>query len=220
MRLLWIGMAEGELSAEMNRWYISDFATDCSDAELFLMSRRYDAVLFAGSLPERRVQRLIGELGERRPHTLTVALGEAKPRWGERDFLGWGGALHVPFPQSRDAELLRLRIESFLLRSFSGETVQIGPLRVEPQCERVLFKDEAVSMQKGPFALFYHLLLKRHRILGKEELLCALHEHPEYTSESSIEYAVCAIREQLDRRFGEAFIKTLRNRGYRFVYNA
>jgi DNA-binding response OmpR family regulator len=220
MRVLWIGLPEELPSARMNCWYIGDFATDCSDAELFLMSRRYDAVFFAGSLPERGVQRVIGELGERRPHTLAVALGEAKPRWGERDFLGWGGALYVPFSQSRDAELLRLRIESFLLRGFSGETLQIGPLRVEPQRERLLYGDEAVSMQKGPFALFYHLLLKRHRILGKEELLCALYEHPEYTSESSIEYAVCAIREQLDRRFGEAFIKTMRNRGYRFVYNA
>ncbi len=219
MRLLWVGMAEDDAAA-MNRWYISDFAADCSDAALFLMSRTYDAVLFGAALPAREVALRVADLKARRPRTLAVALEKSAAGWGEREFLGWGGELFIPAFQYRDAELLRLRIERFLLRGFSGESVQIGLLRVEPGQSRVFVGCEEIRLPKRAFTLLYHLLLKRHRFLGKEELLCALYEQPEYVAESSVDYAVCVIRERIDRRFETPFVATVRNRGYRFVYNA
>ena len=60
----------------------------------------------------------------------------------------------------------------------------------------------------------------RHRFLSKEELVSAMYENPEYVAGSGIDHAVCIIRQRIDRRFGIETVRTLRKKGYGFVYNS
>jgi two-component system, OmpR family, response regulator len=220
IRVLWIGLGAGEAPIGENPWYINDFAVDLADAELFTLSRRYDAMVFARVPDSYGMRRYIDLNREDAPHTLLVGLESEGSRKEEREFFEAGGHEYIPLPQCRNEELVRLRIERYVLRHFCGEPVEHGMMRIEPERMSIAVGETTVKLPPNVFKVFYKLFLRRPGIVGKEELLSVLYENPEYMTESVIEYAICHIRDRIDRTFGIETIRTIRNRGYGFVYNS
>lgn len=216
MRILWVG---DTTAAETNHCYINDAAEDLADAELFLMSRHYEAVVLVDLALTWSSLRWIGRFKEQHPHTVLALVCRGKGD-GEAAFLKAGGDLYIPHPQSGDGELVRLRIERFALRHLSDERVRIGAFELDPFSGGLSFGGERIEMERDTFRTLQHLVLKRQRFMDKAQIVSALYEQPEYVESGTVDRAINAIRQQLDRRFGVLFIKTIRNKGYGFVYNS
>ena len=216
MRILWIG--EGS-AAVFPPHYIVDRAEDLEEADLYLLSRHFEAVVFFGMADERRVIRWLTPFKTAFPHTVTVLAG-CGAEAAETLFLEAGGDLFIPEAQSRDSELIRLRIERLALACLSDEPLRVGELELDPDTASLRFRGEGIALDRLPFRTLQHLLLKRGRIVGKEQIISALYENPEYVRPGTIDVVVNTIRRRLDYRYKTAFIKTVRNRGYGFVYNA
>jgi two-component system response regulator QseB len=220
MRILWINLEENAPSAKMNTACISDFAEDLADAEIFLMARHYEAVVFADIPAHGAMQQTMQSIRKASPETALIGMDFSGSAGNEHRFLSAGGDEYVPFPQSLDPELVRLRIEKCALLYFTDEEIRIGRLRVDPREMSLLFDEVPIELRPGSFKIVHHLMLTRLTFLSKEQIIAALFEDPEYVKCSTIETAIHTIRKRLDGRFGKEFIKTLRNRGYGFVYNS
>lgn len=220
IRALWIGLPANNAPAWRSSWCINDFAVDLADAELFTLSRKYDAVIYAKFADTYAARRSIESFKERFPHMLIVGLGTTKPANRERRFFEAGGDEFVSFPQCLDSELVRLRIERLVLNHFTNEVFSLGDLRVDPGNLTVYVGEEPVVLRKNIFKVFYRLVLMQKRFISKDEFLSVMYENPEYVTGSGIEHAVCVIRERIDRQFGIETIRTLRKKGYGFVYNS
>jgi two-component system response regulator PhoP len=220
MRVLWINLNEDAPSAKMNAACISDFAEDLCDAKFFLLSRHYEAVVFADLPFSGALQRMMRSIRENSPETALIGLALSESTEDEGTFLSAGGDDYIPYPRSLQSELVRLRIEKWGLCFFSDEKVRIGPLSIDPKEGSLFFGDERIELQPGSFRILHHLMLKRRAFLTKDQIASALFEDPEYVRGSTVETTVHTIRKRLDSRFGRVFIKTLRTKGYRFVYNS
>jgi DNA-binding response OmpR family regulator len=220
MRVLWINLKEGHPSTKMNTVCINDFAEDLFDAKLFLMSRHYEAVVFADIPVNDALQRMMRSIKEGAPETALIGMAFSESAENEYGFLSAGGDDYLPFPRSLDPELVRLRIEKRGLSYFTDERIRIGRLTMDPKEMTLFFDDEQIELRPGSFRILQHLLFKRHTFLSKEQITAALFEDPEYIKCSTVETAIHTIRKRLDGRVGCVFIKTLRNKGYRFVYNS
>jgi DNA-binding response OmpR family regulator len=220
IRILWIGLPAYTAPIKSSAWYINDFATDLADAELFTMSRHYDAVVFAKVADAYTMRRRIEQCKAQFPSTLVAGLGLSKQENRERFFFAAGGDEYIPFPHSLDGDVVRLRIERFVLNHFTEVPVRIGAMTVDPAKRAVCVNGETVILKEAAFKVLYRLMLMRTRLISREALLSALYENPEYASESGIDYAVGLIRERIDRRFGIETVRALRKKRYGFVYNS
>jgi DNA-binding response OmpR family regulator len=220
MRVLWINLEENSPSAKMNAACINDFAEDLFDAELFLLSRHYEAVVFADLPLNGALRRIMHTIRKASPETVLIGMALSEPAQYEGAFLLAGGDDYLPFPRSLDSELVRLRIEKRALSYFTDKEVRIGSLVIDPKEKSLYFNDERIELRPGSFRIVHHMILKRHTFLSKEQIIAALFEEPEYVKCSTVETTIHTIRKRLDGHFGKVFIKTLRNKGYRFVYNS
>jgi two-component system OmpR family response regulator len=220
MRLLWIGFAEGSAPTQNSPWHINDYATDPEDAELFLRVRRYDAAVVTVGSVGKRPGDAISRFKRHEPEMPVICMELYASAGCEQRLLESGADEFIPYPRSLDGRLVRIRIERLILRYFSDEPVREGALLIDPQRQTVSVDGKAVALRKHPFRLFYCLLLSRRHCVSKEELICKLHAEPEYVRDGSLGQAVTAIRKHLDRKFGIETIRTMRKKGYGFVYNS
>ncbi len=216
MRILWIGEGSAAIFPSL---YIVDRAEDLEEADLYLLSRHFEAVVLFGMGDVQRMIRWLAPFKTAFPHTVTAVAG-CGAEAAETRFLEAGCDLFIPEAQSRDSELIRLRIERLALACLSDEPLRVGELELDPETASLRFRGKRIALDRLPFRTLQHLLLKRGRIVGKEQIISALYENPEYVRPGTIDVVVNTIRRRLDYRFKTLFIKTVRNRGYGFVYNA
>ena len=161
IRVLWIGMPAEHGMTQKGKWSVNDYAMDLSDAELFTLSRIYDAFVLSTSADRYTLRRSIKRFKASAPRAVTIGLEPLPSAEREKQFFEAGGDEYIPYPRSAHRELVRLRIERLVLQDFSGESILRGMFRIEPEEHTVYVGGEAVRLQPDVFNVFYLLFYHR-----------------------------------------------------------
>ncbi len=195
--------------------YQSDVVETLKDGEYYLDIRNYDLVLMDWMLPDGNSVDIIGDIKSQTPKTIVVILSARDDNESEIEALRAGADDYIRKPF--DFDILIARIEA-RLRFGGSNIIEIENLTINPEEEKITYKEQEIELKGKPFEVLTHLARHRDQIVSKEQLLDAIWEEPELVTPNVIEVAINQIRQKMDKPLGITTIETVRRRGYRFCF--
>ncbi|NPA65323.1 MAG: response regulator transcription factor, partial [Epsilonproteobacteria bacterium] len=195
--------------------YQSDVVETLKDGEYYLDIRNYDLVLMDWMLPDGNSVDIIGDIKSKTPKTVVVVLSARDDNESEIEALKLGADDYIRKPF--DFEVLVARLEA-RLRFGGSNIIEIEDLIINPEEEKIIYKDQEIELKGKPFEVLTHLARHRDQIVSKEQLLDAIWEEPELVTPNVIEVAINQIRQKMDKPLNITTIETVRRRGYRFCF--
>ena len=195
--------------------YQSDVVETLKDGEYYLDIRNYDLVLMDWMLPDGNSVDIIGDIKSTTPKTVVVVLSARDDNESEIEALRAGADDYIRKPF--DFDVLVARIEA-RLRFGGSNIIQIEDLTINPEEEKITYKEQDIELKGKPFEVLTHLARHRDQIVSKEQLLDAIWEEPELVTPNVIEVAINQIRQKMDKPLQITTIETVRRRGYRFCF--
>jgi two-component system OmpR family response regulator len=193
----------------------SDVTETAKDGEYFLDIRNYDLVLTDWMLPDGDGIDLISKIKANTPKTVVVVLSARDDNASEIEALRAGADDYIRKPF--DFDVLLARIEA-RLRFGGSNIIEIEDLTINPEEEKIVYKEKEIELKGKPFEVLTHLARHRDQIVSKEQLLDAIWEEPELVTPNVIEVAINQIRQKMDKPLNITTIETVRRRGYRFCF--
>ena len=195
--------------------YQSDVVETLKDGEYYLDIRNYDLVLMDWMLPDGNSVDIIGDIKSNTPKTVVVVLSARDDNESEIEALRAGADDYIRKPF--DFDVLVARIEA-RLRFGGSNIIEIEDLTINPEEEKITYKEKEIELKGKPFEVLTHLARHRDQIVSKEQLLDAIWEEPELVTPNVIEVAINQIRQKMDKPLSITTIETVRRRGYRFCF--
>lgn len=195
--------------------YQSDVVETLKDGEYYLDIRNYDLVLMDWMLPDGNSVDIIGEIKTKTPKTVVVVLSARDDNESEIEALRSGADDYIRKPFDFDVLIARLEAR---LRFGGSNIIEIDDLIINPEEEKITYKEVDIELKGKPFEVLTHLARHRDQIVSKEQLLDAIWEEPELVTPNVIEVAINQIRQKMDKPLGITTIETVRRRGYRFCF--
>ena len=195
--------------------YQSDVVETLKYGEYYLDIRNYDLVLMDWMLPDGNSVDIIGDIKSNTPKTVVVVLSARDDNESEIEALRSGADDYIRKPF--DFDVLVARIEA-RLRFGGSNIIEIEDLIINPEEEKITYKENEIELKGKPFEVLTHLARHRDQIVSKEQLLDAIWEEPELVTPNVIEVAINQIRQKMDKPLGITTIETVRRRGYRFCF--
>jgi len=195
--------------------YQSDVVETLKDGEYYLDIRNYDLVLMDWMLPDGNSVDIIGDIKTNTPKTAVVVLSARDDNESEIEALRSGADDYIRKPF--DFDVLIARIEA-RLRFGGSNIIEIEDLIINPEEEKITYKEQEIELKGKPFEVLTHLARHRDQIVSKEQLLDAIWEEPELVTPNVIEVAINQIRQKMDKPLNITTIETVRRRGYRFCF--
>ncbi|MCL4433124.1 MAG: homeostatic response regulator transcription factor HsrA [Sulfuricurvum sp.] len=195
--------------------YQSDVVETLKDGEYYLDIRNYDLILMDWMLPDGNSVDIIPDIKSNTPKTVVVVLSARDDNQSEIDALRAGADDYIRKPF--DFDVLIARIEA-RLRFGGSNIIEIDDLIINPEEEKIIYKEKEIELKGKPFEVLTHLARHRDQIVSKEQLLDAIWEEPELVTPNVIEVAINQIRQKMDKPLGITTIETVRRRGYRFCF--
>ena len=195
--------------------YQSDVVETLKDGEYYLDIRNYDLVLMDWMLPDGNSIDIIGDIKTKTPKTVVVVLSARDDNESEILALKSGADDYIRKPFDFDVLVARLDAR---LRFGGSNIIEIQDLIINPEEEKITYKEVEIELKGKPFEVLTHLARHRDQIVSKEQLLDAIWEEPELVTPNVIEVAINQIRQKMDKPLNITTIETVRRRGYRFCF--
>ncbi|MDK9693511.1 MAG: homeostatic response regulator transcription factor HsrA [Sulfurimonas sp.] len=195
--------------------YQSDVVETLKDGEYYLDIRNYDLVLMDWMLPDGNSVDIIGDIKSKTPKTVVVVLSARDDNESEIEALRSGADDYIRKPFDFDVLVARLEAR---LRFGGSNIIEIDDLIINPEEEKITYKEVEIELKGKPFEVLTHLARHRDQIVSKEQLLDAIWEEPELVTPNVIEVAINQIRQKMDKPLNITTIETVRRRGYRFCF--
>lgn len=195
--------------------YQTDTSESFKDAEYYVGIRNYDLVLSDLMLPDGNVIELIEAIKAKSPRTSVVIISAKDDKETEIKALRAGADDYIKKPF--DFDILVARLEA-RLRFGGTNVIKIDDLVIDPDEEKIIYKDQEIELKGKPFEVLTHLARHSDQIVSKEQLLDAIWEEPELVTPNVIEVAINQIRQKMDKPLNISTIETVRRRGYRFCF--
>ncbi len=195
--------------------YQTDEAENLKDAEYYIGIRNYDLVLTDWILPDGSGLDIVAQVKEKSLRTAVIVISARDDVDSEVEALDSGADDYIKKPFDFDVLVARLEAR---LRFGGTNVIEIVDLIINPDEEKIFFKNEEIELKGKPFEVLTHLARHRDQIVSKEQLLDAIWEEPELVTPNVIEVAINQIRQRMDKPLKIDTIETVRRRGYRFCY--
>ena len=195
--------------------YQSDVVETLKDGEYYLDIRNYDLVLMDWMLPDGNSIDIIPDIKTNTPKTSVVVLSARDDNESEITALKAGADDYIRKPFDFDVLVARLEAR---LRFGGSNIIEIEDLMINPEEEKIIYKEKEIELKGKPFEVLTHLARHRDQIVSKEQLLDAIWEEPELVTPNVIEVAINQIRQKMDKPLNITTIETVRRRGYRFCF--
>ncbi|MDQ1264535.1 MAG: two-component system, OmpR family, response regulator [Campylobacterota bacterium] len=195
--------------------YQSDVVETLKDGEYYLDIRNYDLVLMDWMLPDGNSVDIIGDIKAKTPKTVVIILSARDDNESEIEALRSGADDYIRKPFDFDVLVARLDAR---LRFGGSNIIEIEDLIINPEEEKITYRNIEIELKGKPFEVLTHLARHRDQIVSKEQLLDAIWEEPELVTPNVIEVAINQIRQKMDKPLDITTIETVRRRGYRFCF--
>ena len=195
--------------------YQSDVVENLKDSEYYLDIRNYDLVLMDWTLPDGNAIDMVGQIKQKTPKTVIIILSARDDKQSEIEALKAGADDYIKKPFDFDVLVARLDAR---LRFGGSNIIKIDDLTINPEEEKIVYKDKEIELKGKPFEVLTHLARHRDQIVSKEQLLDAIWEEPELVTPNVIEVAINQIRQKMDKPLSITTVETVRRRGYRFCF--
>lgn len=195
--------------------YQTDTSESFKDAEYYVGIRNYDLVLSDLMLPDGNGIELIEAIKAKSPRTSVVIISAKDDKETEIKALRAGADDYIKKPF--DFDILVARLEA-RLRFGGTNVIKIDDLVIDPDEEKIIYKDQEIELKGKPFEVLTHLARHSDQIVSKEQLLDAIWEEPELVTPNVMEVAINQIRQKMDKPLNISTIETVRRRGYRFCF--
>jgi len=195
--------------------YQSDVVETLKDGEYYLDIRNYDLILMDWMLPDGNSVDIIPDIKANTPKTAVVVLSARDDNDSEITALRAGADDFIRKPFDFDVLVARLEAR---LRFGGSNIIEIDDLVINPEEEKIIYKEKEIELKGKPFEVLTHLARHRDQIVSKEQLLDAIWEEPELVTPNVIEVAINQIRQKMDKPLNITTIETVRRRGYRFCF--
>ena len=195
--------------------YQTDNSESFKDAEYYVGIRNYDLVLTDWMLPDGSGLELINLIKLKSPRTSVVVISAKDDKESEIKALKAGADDYIKKPF--DFDILVARLEA-RLRFGGTNVIKIDDLTIDPDEEKITYKNQEIELKGKPFEVLTHLARHSDQIVSKEQLLDAIWEEPELVTPNVIEVAINQIRQKMDKPLNISTIETVRRRGYRFCF--
>ena len=195
--------------------YQTDTSESFKDAEYYVGIRNYDLVLSDLMLPDGNGIELIEAIKAKSPRTSVVIISAKDDKETEIKALRAGADDYIK--KLFDFDILVARLEA-RLRFGGTNIIKIDDLVIDPDEEKIIYKDQEIELKGKPFEVLTHLARHSDQIVSKEQLLDAIWEEPELVTPNVIEVAINQIRQKMDKPLNISTIETVRRRGYRFCF--
>jgi two-component system OmpR family response regulator len=173
--------------------YQSDVVETLKDGEYYLDIRNYDLILMDWMLPDGNSVDIIPDIKTNTPKTVVVVLSARDDNESEIEALRAGADDYIRKPF--DFDVLVARIEA-RLRFGGSNIIEIDDLTINPEEEKIIYKEKEIELKGKPFEVLTHLARHRDQIVSKEQLLDAIWEEPELVTPNVIEVAINQIRQK------------------------
>jgi len=195
--------------------YQSDVVETLKDGEYYLDIRNYDLILMDWMLPDGNSVDIIADIKAKTPKSVIVILSARDDNESEIEALRAGADDYIRKPFDFDVLIARLEAR---LRFGGSNIIEIEDLTINPEEEKIIYKEKEIELKGKPFEVLTHLARHRDQIVSKEQLLDAIWEEPELVTPNVIEVAINQIRQKMDKPLFITTIETVRRRGYRFCF--
>ena len=111
----------------------------------------------------------------------------------EIEALQAGADDYIRKPFNFDVLIARLEAR---LRFGGSSIIEIDNLIINPEEEKIIYKNQEIELKGKPFEVLTHLARHRDQIVSKEQLLDAIWEEPELVTPNVIEVAINQIRQK------------------------
>ena len=166
-------------------------------------------------LPDGSGLELINLIKQKSPRTSVVVISAKDDKESEIKALKAGADDYIKKPF--DFDILVARLEA-RLRFGGTNVIKIDDLIIDPDEEKITYKNQEIELKGKPFEVLTHLARHSDQIVSKEQLLDAIWEEPELVTPNVIEVAINQIRQKMDKPLNISTIETVRRRGYRFCF--
>lgn len=145
--------------------YQTDVAENLKDGEYYISIRNYDLVLADWMLPDGSGLEIINQVKNKSPRTAVVIISARDDAESEVEALRAGADdfLAKPF----DFNVLVARIEA-RLRFGGTNLIEIEDLVINPDEEKITYKNQEIELKGKPFEVLTHLARHRDQIVSKE----------------------------------------------------
>jgi len=204
--------------------YYPDVIHNSKELKKNLEKNRYSLVLLDwGFGDENDILETILYIKRNTKKTGVLVISDTEGKDPEIISLNGGSDDYIPKPftmgelHEKMLEVLLCRMEA-RLRFGGSNVIEIGDLVIDPDEEKILYKNREIELKGKPFEVLTHLARHRDQIVSKEQLLDAIWEEPELVTPNVIEVAINQIRQKMDKPLKIDTIETVRRRGYRFCF--
>ncbi|MGI8626762.1 MAG: response regulator transcription factor [Geodermatophilaceae bacterium] len=196
--------------------HFSVVLTDCA-AEALLSAGEFhpDVVLAAARLNDISSEQLVSTLRRHRPLSIIIGMGVDDGEVAEAAMRA-GATVCVARPY-RTAELEPL-VRSLRPTRASLAALEYGPVRLDPESQRVFLNNRAIDLPRQEFHLLHLLMSHRDRVLTREQIRKQLWPGLPDERSNTITVHIRRLRLRLgDDPWRPTVIATVRGKGYRFT---
>lgn len=190
--------------------YVVDWLKDGLSADQALKTENFEIVVLDLGLPKMPGITVLQNLRSR-GQTMPVLILTARESIDDRvKGLDSGADDYLTKPFDLDELCARLRA---LQRRFSSRAEPLlvhNNISLDPAAHTVTLDDEIISVSRREFALLQKLLENAGRVLSREHLTQSLYGWGEDVDSNALEVHIHNLR----KKFGQAFIHTIRGIGY------
>lgn len=219
MRVLFIESDKEYLSdymAEMEKEYVVDVAYTASEGAYYADTTDYDAIVIDYSLPDQNGSALCNSLKVSDNKPSIVMLGDKDDAEHRIKCLGDGAHVYLQkkvTPKELTGQIsalvkLKYNVPSKML--FNGRN-----LYVDLNCRKIISNGTEIYLRKKEFGILEHLLMCKHRVVSKEELLEHIWEPGILVESNTLEVHMRNLRAKIEKTSGVKVIDTHKGIGYR-----
>jgi len=195
--------------------YAVDVVYDGNQGFDLASTENYDAIILDLMLPGMDGNTLCRNLRNDQIHTPVIMLtarGQVEDKVRGLDI---GADDYISKPFSFEELLARIRAVTRRCKATPGNELRINELIMDPKDFRVEMKGKQIILSKREFSILEYMMRNAGKVVSKDQIISHVWDYDADVLPNTVEVTVKNLRQKIDAKSKESYIKTIRGFGYK-----